>query len=107
VAAATALVGEGMEAVLIKGGHLHRGVPDGAVIDTLMVGADVERLQHARAAGGDVRGTGCALATAIAVHLGRGASMLRAVEDASAWLARAIAGAVDVEGERHLGPGDP
>ena len=72
--------------------------------DTLIVGETLlSRLTHARVGGGDVRGTGCALATAIAVFLGRGAALRDAVESATAWLARARAAAHDVGGERHLG----
>jgi hydroxymethylpyrimidine/phosphomethylpyrimidine kinase len=100
-AAARAIAARGAEAVLIKGGHLGREVD--AVTDTLFVSAAIHRLRHPRLEGGDVRGTGCALATAIAVHLGRGAAVLAAVEAATEWLGRAMAAAVDVGGERHLG----
>ena len=99
--AALALVAQGLEAVLIKGGHL--GGAHDTVTDTLLVGADMYRLPHARVGVGDVRGTGCALATAIAVHLGRGEALRAAVIAATAWLERALAASVDVGGERHLG----
>ena len=56
-----------------------------------------------RVPGPTPRGTGCALATAIAVELGRGRPLADAVESAGTWLAGAIASAVDVGGERHLG----
>jgi hydroxymethylpyrimidine/phosphomethylpyrimidine kinase len=100
--AARALAGAGLAAVLIKGGHLG-AVPDAAVTDTLLADGRLHRLAHARVGGGDVRGTGCALATAIAIHLGRGAALLAAIEAATAWLGRARAAAVSVGGERHLG----
>lgn len=100
-AAARALAALGVGAVLVKGGHLG-GVGD-PVTDTLLVGAELHELAHARVGGGDVRGTGCALATALAVHLGRGAPPLAAAKAATEWLARALAAAVDVGGERHLG----
>jgi hydroxymethylpyrimidine kinase/phosphomethylpyrimidine kinase len=102
-AAARALAGRGLAAVLIKGGHL--GGAGEPVTDTLFAGGELHRLAHARVGGGDVRGTGCALATALAVHLGRGATLLDATAAATAWLARALGSAVDVGGERHLGPG--
>jgi hydroxymethylpyrimidine kinase/phosphomethylpyrimidine kinase len=100
-AAARALADRGVAAVLVKGGHL--GAAPAPVTDTLLVDGAVHRLSHARAAGGDVRGTGCALATAIAVHLGRGVDLRAAVDAATVWLARARAAAIDVGDERHLG----
>jgi hydroxymethylpyrimidine/phosphomethylpyrimidine kinase len=100
-AAARVLVDRGLPAVLVKGGHL--GAAPAPVTDTLFFDGAVHRLSHARVAGGDVRGTGCALATAIAVHLGRGAGPREAVDAATAWLGRALAAAVDVGDERHLG----
>jgi hydroxymethylpyrimidine/phosphomethylpyrimidine kinase len=100
-AAARTLVGRGLAAVLIKGGHL--GGAGEQVTDTLLADGRLLRLPLSRIAGGDVRGTGCALATAIAAHLGRGAPLLAAVEAAQAWLARARRAAVEVGGERHLG----
>jgi hydroxymethylpyrimidine/phosphomethylpyrimidine kinase len=100
-AAAGALAGRGIGSVLIKGGHLAEAGP--LVTDTLLTRGQLHHLSRERADGGDVRGTGCALATAIAVRLGRGATLLAAVEGAAGWLARARASAVDVGGERHLG----
>jgi hydroxymethylpyrimidine/phosphomethylpyrimidine kinase len=99
--AARALAGRGITAVLIKGGHL--GGPSEPVTDTLLAGGELRRFKHSRVGGGDVRGTGCALATAIAVHLGRGADLPAAVSSARAWLSRALPAAVEVGGERHLG----
>jgi hydroxymethylpyrimidine/phosphomethylpyrimidine kinase len=99
-AAARTLSSRGIGSVLIKGGHLAAGA---LVTDTLPAPEGLHRLSRERAGGGDVRGTGCALATAIAVRLGRGAPLLAAVEGATAWLARARAAAVDAGGERHLG----
>jgi hydroxymethylpyrimidine kinase/phosphomethylpyrimidine kinase len=97
--AAQLLVARGAEAALIKGGHL----PGAEVTDTLFSSGALERLSRPRVLGPDVRGTGCALATAIAVHLGRGLALLPAVEAATVWLARAFAASVDVGSERHLG----
>jgi hydroxymethylpyrimidine/phosphomethylpyrimidine kinase len=99
-AAARALAGQGKGSILIKGGHL---AADALVTDTLLANGELHRLSRERAGGGDVRGTGCALATAIAVRLGRGEPLLAAVEGAAEWLARARAAAVAVGGERHLG----
>ena len=100
-AAARALADRGVAAVLVKGGHL--GAAPAPVTDTLLVDGAVHRLPHARVAGGDVRGTGCALATAIAVHLGRDVGLRDAVDAGTVWLGRALAAAVDLGDERHLG----
>jgi hydroxymethylpyrimidine/phosphomethylpyrimidine kinase len=99
--AARALAGRGVGSLLIKGGHLAEAGP--LVTDTLFTRGELHHLSRERAGGGDVRGTGCALATAIAVRLGRGATLLAAVDGAGAWLARARAAAIDVDAERHLG----
>jgi hydroxymethylpyrimidine/phosphomethylpyrimidine kinase len=99
-AGALALRVLGLPAVLVKGGHL--GTASDPVTDTLVTEAGVHRSSHARVPGGDVRGTGCALATALAVHLARGASMMAALEAATEWLTAALAAAVDVGDERHL-----
>ena len=102
-AAARALGAAGLAAVLIKGGHLGPDDADGPVTDVLLAGGELHRLAHARVPGGNVRGTGCALAPAIAVHLGRGAALLDAVRAATAWLEGALAAASQVGDERHLG----
>jgi hydroxymethylpyrimidine/phosphomethylpyrimidine kinase len=99
-AAGRALVELGAAAVLVKGGHL--GAAGDPATDTLVTAAGARRFAHARATGGDVRGTGCALATAIAVELARGRGLDAAVEAATEWLAAAIAHAVAVGDERHL-----
>lgn len=99
--AGTTLLERGVRAVLVKGGHL--GGAGQPITDTLVEAGRVRHLEHPRLAGGDVRGTGCALATAVAVELGRGAGLFPAVETATAWLAGALAAAVEVgAGERHL-----
>jgi hydroxymethylpyrimidine/phosphomethylpyrimidine kinase len=91
---------DGLRAVLVKGGHLTGSEP--AVTDVLVTPAGAHRWARPRVAGPSPRGTGCALATAIAIELARGADLEAAVDAATAWLAGAIASAVDVGGERHL-----
>ena len=66
--------------------------------DVLVTPDGVAAWSRPRVAGPTPRGTGCALATAIAVELGRGRDLPAAVEAAGAWLAGAIAAAVDVAG---------
>ena len=100
-AAGHALMRRGLAAVLMIGGHL--GGPSEPVTDTLVAGGELHRLPHARVGGGDVRGTGCALATAIANHLGRGETLRAAIEAATGWLAAALAAAIEVGGAGHLG----
>jgi hydroxymethylpyrimidine/phosphomethylpyrimidine kinase len=104
-AAAASLREAGVRAVLVKGGHLEAGHSDdgGAMVTDLLVSdAGARALAHPRLPGPSPRGTGCALATAIAVELGRGATLDHAVDAATAWLGRAICAARDVGGERHL-----
>jgi hydroxymethylpyrimidine/phosphomethylpyrimidine kinase len=85
-AAGRALVAAGgLRAVLVKGGHLPA---DGeAAIDVLVTPDGAERLSHVHVPGANPRGTGCALATAIAVELGRGTTLVAAVTAAAGWLA--------------------
>lgn len=90
---------DGLRAALVKGGHLDEAL----VTDVLVTPARVRPKSHARVAGPAPRGTGCALATAIAIELGRGRDILAAVDTATEWLVGAIAAAVDAGGERHLG----
>ncbi len=96
--AAAALVQAGIAAALVKGGH----VAGSEAIDVLATSTEVNRFAHARVGGGDVRGTGCALATAIAVELARGASLTDAIDAATAWLVDALGRAINVGHERHL-----
>jgi hydroxymethylpyrimidine/phosphomethylpyrimidine kinase len=70
-------------AVLLKDGH---GTDPTRVVDRLILGPRVTPYARPRIAGPDPRGTGCALATAIATHLARGAPLGLAVADAIAWL---------------------
>lgn len=87
----------GARAVLVKGGHL-----EGEATDVL-VDATGERLfTAARVPGASPRGTGCALASAIAADLARGEELAIAIERARAWLVKRIRGARAVGGERHL-----
>ncbi len=97
-AAARALCALGAGAVLVKGGHL----VETDAIDVLVTGGQTRCYAAARLQGPSVRGTGCALATAIAVGLGRGLVLADAIAWAKTWLLGALAGAVDVGGERHL-----
>jgi hydroxymethylpyrimidine/phosphomethylpyrimidine kinase len=86
-AAGEALRARGARAVLVKGGHL-----DGdEACDVLVSEAGVQVLCAPRVVGRDPRGTGCALATAIAVGLARGVGLAAAVGEAKVWLRARIA----------------
>ncbi len=100
-AAAAALRTAGIAAVLIKGGHLEKSA-DGTVTDLLVTTAGEQAFTRPRSAGPCPRGTGCALATAIAVGLAAGQPLAAAVEGATGWLAERIARAVERDGATRL-----
>jgi hydroxymethylpyrimidine kinase/phosphomethylpyrimidine kinase len=97
-AAGRALRELGIRAVLVKGGHLQ-----GEATDILLSPAGETLFSSPRIAGPSPRGTGCALATAIAVGLARGETLEPCVAAAKAWLFRRIERAQTVAGEHHLG----
>jgi hydroxymethylpyrimidine kinase/phosphomethylpyrimidine kinase len=92
-------------AVLVKGGHDDDPT---RVCDVLARQGRVQSLARPRVPRSDPRGTGCALATAIACGLARGDELSAAVVDAVQWLdgqrARARPGA---DGRAHLPPDGP
>lgn len=98
--AGRALCDQGIAAVLIKGGHL-----EGDATDVLLSSAGESIFSSPRIGGPSPRGTGCALATAIAVGLARRQDLERAVAAAKTWLFRRIAEADTVADERHLASG--
>lgn len=102
-AAAEQLVEQGARAVLVKGGHL----PGERVVDLLVRPEEsCRRFENPRLTRGDVRGTGCALATLVAARLALGAGLVDAVEQAREGLRRALESAVAVgSGPRVLGLG--
>lgn len=98
--AAQALVQAGARAVLVKGGHLLTG---DTAVDVLVTGSESpRRFTASRVTGPSVRGTGCALATAIAVGLGRGLFLEDVVTEAKRWLHGALARSVAVGPEWHI-----
>jgi hydroxymethylpyrimidine/phosphomethylpyrimidine kinase len=96
-AAARDLRALGIAAVLVKGGHL-----EGDATDVLLSPAGESLFSSPRIAGPSPRGTGCALATAIAVGLARGEPIEHAVAAAKTWLTRHIASARPMGVEWHL-----
>lgn len=95
--AARALVAAGAPAVLVKGGHLA-----GTATDLLVNAAGEESFEAVRLPGPSPRGTGCALATALAVELGRGRPLREAVAAAKGWLHERIRDARMVGDELQL-----
>ncbi len=98
----------GDAAILLKDGH---GGDPSRVCDELWWAGHGERLSRPRQAGPDPRGTGCALATAIACGLARGASPRDAVHAAVAWLDLLRGSAVMADDGQvllpHVGPALP
>ncbi len=92
------LVAAGARAVLVKGGHL----TGATAVDVLVTPTGVNLFAADRLSGPPVRGTGCALATAIAVALGRGRALVDAVSEAKLWLHQALGRALPVGDEWHL-----
>ena len=85
-AAGKVLVGRGAEAALIKGGHL----PDGEIVDVLVVGDDIHHITHPRVETTSTHGTGCALSAAIAAGLAKGRALEHACRDALSFVHQAI-----------------
>jgi hydroxymethylpyrimidine/phosphomethylpyrimidine kinase len=92
--------GEAVRAVLIKGGHLPSA--DGALADLLVTAAGTDRFTRPRLDGPIPRGTGCALASALAVMVARGLPLGEAVRAAGDWLAPRLATPIAVGDEWHL-----
>lgn len=86
VAAGEELRKRGARAVLVKGGHL----PAESVTDVLVTESGVRRFSGTRLRNPATHGTGCALATAIAVGLAKQWPLLRAVETARDFVRGAI-----------------
>lgn len=95
--AARELVDRGSAAVLVKGGHLA-----GPPTDVLHSATGERLYPGTRLPGLSPRGTGCALATAIAVGLAGNQSLEKAIDAAKTWLAGRIQSAVAVGNTRHL-----
>ncbi|MCO6419545.1 bifunctional hydroxymethylpyrimidine kinase/phosphomethylpyrimidine kinase [Siccirubricoccus sp. KC 17139] len=84
--AAEELLGLGLKAVLLKGGHL----PGEEVVDILATPAGVMRFEDRRIETRHTHGTGCTLASAIAAGLAQGMPMGAAVARARRYVRAAI-----------------
>ena len=88
-AAAMALCGLGVPAVLLTGGHL----AGAEVVDLLATGAGIAAFRAPRLATRHTHGTGCTLASAIAAGLAQGLALHDSVARARAYVRAAIAAA--------------
>jgi hydroxymethylpyrimidine/phosphomethylpyrimidine kinase len=86
VRAGQRLVSEGARAVFVKGGHL----AGDTVVDVLIDATGVHMFRAQRIENTSTHGTGCTLATAIAVGLAQGLSLKDSVVRARAYLHEAI-----------------
>ena len=84
--AATALLGLGVPAVLLKGGHL----PGAEVVDILATPAGLEEFRAPRIESRHTHGTGCTLASALAAGLAQGMALREAVLRARAYVRAAM-----------------
>ncbi len=87
--AGRALIQQGAQVALVKGGH--RDGPE--VIDVLVSARGVHRFTHPRVDTTSTHGTGCTLSAAITAGLALGRPLTQAVEDALDFVHRAIAAA--------------
>jgi hydroxymethylpyrimidine/phosphomethylpyrimidine kinase len=84
----------GVPAVLLKGGHL----PGAQVLDLLATAAGVLEFRAPRVAGRHTHGTGCTLASAIAVGLAQGMDLAGSIRRAHAYVQAAIRSAPGLGG---------
>lgn len=85
-ASAESLMSLGADAVLLKGGHL-----EGDTITDLLITKDsIERFTNPRIESTSTHGTGCTLASAVAVGLAQGKDLLAAVSRARHYVLEAI-----------------
>jgi hydroxymethylpyrimidine/phosphomethylpyrimidine kinase len=83
-AAARKIVEMGARAVIVKGGHMERAV------DVVFDGTDMVPLAGEKLADGQLHGTGCTFAAALAAHLAAGRSLVEAATLSKAYVTKAI-----------------
>ena len=92
--AAAALLATGVQAVLLKGGHM----PGDIVTDLLATAGGITIFEHARLVSRHTHGTGCTLASAIATGLAQGMTLTAAITRARRYVHDAIASAPGLGG---------
>jgi len=85
-AAAAKLLGLGVRAVLLKGGHMEGPV----LVDLLVSAAGTSRFESPRIATRHTHGTGCTLASALAAGLAQGMALEDATSRARSYVRAAI-----------------
>lgn len=99
-ALAQALRARGARAALVKGGH-----GTGATSDDLLLAGDARQIFSApRIPTANTHGTGCALSAAIAAYLARGLALAEAIDQAKAYVTKALAAADDLSVGKGPGP---
>ena len=96
--AARLIRGYGVEAVLVKGGHL-----DGDPVDILLDASGFTEFQTKRTGVHDIHGTGCVLSAAIATGLATGLSLKEAVQQGRELTIASITQAVTLGTGRKFG----
>ena len=97
---AAGLLALGMQAVLVKGGHL--GTSDSP--DLLARSGDLAWIGGPRHATRNTHGTGCTLSSALATLLGHGLALPEAAAGAKAYVSAAIAAASSLDVGHGHGP---
>lgn len=96
------LLSLGSQNVFLTGGHL----PGNGIIDVLVGDSGYHEFRHPRIDTQHTHGTGCTLASAIAVGIARGRTLPKAIEKAEAYLEAAIRAAPGLgQGQGPLGHG--
>ncbi|ETX03230.1 MAG: phosphomethylpyrimidine kinase [Candidatus Entotheonella factor] len=90
-AAAETIVGTGVQAVLVKGGHATE-----KATDVFYDGTTMELLTAEVVETNNTHGTGCTLSSAIAAYLARGLPLLDAVRQAKSYLTEALKQSLDI-----------
>lgn len=91
IAAAEELLETGVDAALIKGGHL-----SGELVHDVLVTPDRERsFKHSRIDTVDTHGSGCTLASVIAARMALGDDLFEAVESGISWMLRPVRYPID------------
>ncbi len=99
--AATELLAQGAQAVLLKGGHL----PGDTVADLLLTRQGEKTwMRGARIDSPNTHGTGCTLSSAIAAHLALGATLAEAVQGARSYVREALRAGAGVRTGQGGGP---
>ena len=94
------LAGQGVRAVLVKGGHLSGATAE----DVLFEGGQVSRFPAPRVNTKNTHGTGCTLSSAIAAHLAKGLPLAQAVQASKDYLTQALRAADALEVGQGHGP---